>query len=56
MVQDRKESNVKRCGRVIGPIQSRPGKSGWRVDRVSVVRKGNDPSADMGDWVIDEAE
>lgn len=57
MVQDRKESNVKRCGRVIGPVQSRPGgKSGWRVDRLSVVRKGNDPSADMGDWVIDEAE
>lgn len=56
MVQDRKESNVKRCGRAIGPVQSRPSKPGWRVARLSIVRKGNDPAADMGDWVIDEVE
>ncbi len=56
MVQDRKEGNVKRCGQVTGPTQSRPGNPGWHDDRPSVVRRGDDPSAEMGDWVIDEAE
>lgn len=56
MVPDRKDSNIKRCGRVVEADQPRAGKPGWRVERPSVVRKGSDPLADMGDWVIDEAE
>ncbi len=28
----------------------------WRPPRRSVVKKGEGASADMGDWIIDEAE
>ncbi len=56
MAKQRNEEDIKRCGRLTAPFQPRPSKPGARVDRPSIVRKGSDPSASMGDWVIDEAE
>ncbi len=56
MAKDRNEDRIKRCGRLAASVRSRPAKPSTPMDRGSIVKKGNDPSVGMGDWVIDEAE
>jgi hypothetical protein len=55
MVRDRQRKNIEQCGRRIEPAKARGRKPGWRGGRLSIVKKG-DALADMGEWVIDDAD
>jgi hypothetical protein len=51
-----RRKNVERCGRRVEAVKARGQQPDWRVRGLSVIRKGDKPLADMGDWVIDDAD
>ena len=56
MVEDGRKRQIERCGRLIDIAELGRSMPARPLARLSIVRRSTDPAADMGDWVIDEAE